>query len=126
MRINIRAYSCVLAVSVVLVGCSSASRFDRLNLNEVLDTSILDNGTKQFEYTLQMPKRYQMDARRSSNNRRQSREEYEYEFSRYAKRRLGELLVQREYCRKGFMTYDQLYRQDRLFIRGECKDGAVR
>lgn len=134
MRYSGRLVSAVVALWCVLVlaGCATTFGDGRYytHMQETLDITVRDNGSKQFTYHLRVPEgerpplvRVQrglgeprvrgnpgVDPDRRAHERLESNTER-------ALRLTG-------YCRNGYLRLDKRVSRFHLWLRGECRDGA--
>ncbi len=123
----------VLLTVFAVTGCSSSAPKNR-GFNESFTTRITGNGTKLFEYRLEIPEREIRPQSHISSNTAINAEGPEGRAKRMRRRlesQLNSLLEENRYCREGFLEIDRsIYGGGRTMlgeglIRGECREGAT-
>ncbi len=132
---------CLLTVAMativipVITGCGNAPQKKARGFNEAFDTRITTNGTKLFEYRLEVPQ-YQLDQQRAQprTNTAINAEGPEGRAKRMRRRlesRLETILRETGYCRDGYLEIDRSIfgggptMLGEGIIRGECREGAT-
>lgn len=121
MTQHVRSTGCRLAVvmtaALLLAGCGSNRSEPQAKPAELaarFEPRILDDGTKLFTYSVQLP-------RPGSSQLTRSRRPAEAPVDHW----VSHLLLENGFCQQGFVTLDHYQVRGRAVLRGECREAAT-